>query len=96
MIINGNALVTDKVAVDDDEYLGVIGKIVTYCYYVDTDLKVSVRFVEDESSITEIGADQLDSNVRYFNLQGQPVAAGNLTPGFYIELRNGEAHRIRK
>ena len=40
------------------------------------------------SSVSDIAVENSDSAVSYFNLQGQPVSAGNLTPGLYI-VRKG-------
>lgn len=40
------------------------------------------------SSVSDIAVENSDSAVRYFNLHGQPVSAGNLTPGLYI-VRKG-------
>lgn len=49
--------------------------------------------IGDTSGITDIEADG-NAPVEYFNLQGMPVNADNLTPGIYIRRQGGKVTKI--
>lgn len=50
--------------------------------------------IGDTSGITDIEADG-NAPVEYFNIQGMPVNADNLTPGIYIRRQGGNVTKIR-
>lgn len=53
-----------------------------------------VTLVEEVSGIGEIGIDQNDGPIEYYNLQGMKVNAENLVPGFYIMRQGNKAVKI--
>ena len=50
--------------------------------------------IGDTSGITDIEADG-NAPVEYFNIQGMPVNADNLTPGIYIRRQGGNVTKIQ-
>lgn len=58
---------------------------------------VEVKYVVDENGtqdIDEIGNDNADAPVEYFNLQGIRVNGDNLTPGIYIRRQGMEVTKV--
>lgn len=63
-------------------------------YVTDTDVNKRVYFtIGDQSGITDVEVDG-DAPVEYFNLQGMPVSADNLTPGVYIRRQGSKVAKI--
>ncbi len=63
-------------------------------YVTDTDVNKRVYFtIGDQSGITDVEVDG-DAPVEYFNLQGIPVGADNLTPGVYIRRQGSKVAKI--
>lgn len=63
-------------------------------YVTDTDVNKRVYFtIGDQSGITDVEVDG-DAPVEYFNLQGIPVGADNLTPGVYIRRQGSKIAKI--
>lgn len=63
-------------------------------YVTDTDVNKRVYFtIGNQSGISDVEVDE-DAPVEYFNLQGMPVGADNLTPGVYIRRQGSKVAKI--
>lgn len=63
-------------------------------YVTDTDVNKRVYFtIGNQSGISDVEVDE-DAPVEYFNLQGMPVSADNLTPGVYIRRQGSKVAKI--
>ncbi len=64
--------------------------------WLDANINIPVSFngTAKESAIDSIEADQANAPAEYFNIQGQRVAADNLTPGLYIVRKGGKTSKI--
>lgn len=60
----------------------------------DVDIPVTFNGTAEESAISGIIADDANAVAEYFNIQGQRVAADNLTPGIYIVRKGGKTSKI--
>lgn len=60
----------------------------------DVDIPVTFNGTAEESAIGGIIADDANAVAEYFNIQGQRVAADNLTPGLYIVRKGGKTSKI--
>ncbi len=59
--------------------------------------KIEVKYVADENGtqgIDEIGDDNANAPVEYYNLQGIRVNGDNLTPGIYIRRQGSEVTKV--
>lgn len=63
-------------------------------YVTDTDVNKRVYFtIGNQSGISDVEVDE-EAPVEYFNLQGMPVSADNLTPGVYIRRQGSKVAKI--
>ncbi|MBD5314971.1 MAG: hypothetical protein HDS08_02270 [Bacteroides sp.] len=91
-IVNGITLeeLDDMGLVSEMPYGYKISYVIT-----DNDANISVRFVDDPSSIATISGASQQGDVKYFDLNGMPVSADHLIHGTYIRLQDGKATKIQ-
>ena len=58
------------------------------------DVVINVTFSGNTQGIGEIGIDEANGPVEFYNLQGVRVAAENLVPGFYIVRQGNTAKKV--
>lgn len=69
-----------------------------FCYIpkedIDGDVVITASFTSDSQGIDEIGIDEANGPVEYYNLQGVRVASENLVPGFYIVRQGSKTAKV--
>ena len=58
------------------------------------DVTLSATFSDNSQGIDEIGIDEANGPVEYYNLQGVRVASENLVPGFYIVRQGSKTAKV--
>lgn len=55
---------------------------------------LSAKIADKSKGIDEIGIDEANGPVEYYNLQGVRVASENLVPGFYIVRQGSKTAKV--
>lgn len=75
------------------------GTLELYAYHPATDSKSEIKTItvtkaSGTTVIDEIGADVVDGEAEYFNLQGVKINPENATPGLYIRRQGGKVAKV--
>lgn len=61
---------------------------------INDNFTITAMFTGDSQGIDEIGIDEANGPVEYYNLQGVRVASENLVPGFYIVRQGSKTAKV--
>ncbi|MDE6495141.1 MAG: hypothetical protein K2L30_02765 [Duncaniella sp.] len=75
------------------------GTLELYAYHPATDSKSEIKTItvtkaSGTTAIDEIGADVVEGEAEYFNLQGVKINPENATPGLYIRRQGGKVAKV--
>lgn len=75
------------------------GTLELYAYHPATDSKSEIKTItvtkaSDTTAIDEIGADVVEGEAEYFNLQGVKINPENAAPGLYIRRQGGKVAKV--
>ncbi len=103
---DGESVLNANVTINGTEYSGFEllengeygGASSMFCYIskedIDGDVVITASFTSDSQGIDEIGIDEANGPVEYYNLQGVRVASENLVPGFYIVRQGSKTAKV--